>query len=250
MDAKHQVIIAAQAYGQGPEHDLFEPMVKQVHDNLKVTKKQKQRTIIAADSGYHTKDTLAYIEENKLDAYVADPGFRSRDPRFKDYKEHKPKGRLKNKFKAGDFKVDLKKQTCVCPAGKSMWLKATKANIKDYQFLQFQAYEADCPICPLKTQCLRQKNQKTPRQLNIKQGSKTELKNSVIEKMKRKIDSVKGRHDYSKRLGIVEPVFGNINTMIGFKWFSLRGKSKVNAQWQFISMVHNMLKIHRYGWQG
>ena len=35
---------------------------------------------------------------------------------------------------------------------------------------------------------------------------------------------------------------------LGFKRFSLRGKTKVNAQWQLISMVHNILKIHRYGW--
>ena len=67
--------------------------------------------------------------------------------------------------------------------------------------------------------------------------------------MKQKIDSDKGRHIYSQRLGTVEPVCGNINTMIGFKRFGLRGKSKVNAQWQLITLVHNVLKIHRYGWQ-
>ncbi|VAW78353.1 Mobile element protein, partial [hydrothermal vent metagenome] len=57
------------------------------------------------------------------------------------------------------------------------------------------------------------------------------------------------RFIYGKRLGTVEPVFGHINTMIGIKRFSLRGKTKVNAQWQLMTMVHNMLKIHRYGWQ-
>lgn len=155
----------------------------------------------------------------------------------------------KTKFTVEDFKVNIKQKTCICPAGKNLWLKATNAKIGGHVFMQFQAYEDDCPACPLKAQCLRKADQKTPRQVNFKQGITKEKKNSLLEKMKSKIDSAKGRHIYSKRLGTVEPVFGHINTMIGIKRFSLRGKTKVNAQWQLITMVHNILKIHRYGWQ-
>ena len=67
--------------------------------------------------------------------------------------------------------------------------------------------------------------------------------------MKQKLDSNRGRFIYSQRLGTVEPVFGNITEMIGIKRFSLRGKTKVNAQWQLMTMIHNIGKIHRYGWQ-
>lgn len=251
VDSKHQVIVAAEAYGQGQEHDLLEPMIEQTHKNLKYSKQQKRKTKITADSGYCNKKSLAYLDANDIDGYVADTGFRSRDPRFKDYKEHKSKDRLKSKtkFKTEDFKVNIKKQTCTCPAGKALWLKAAKAKIGDDEFMQFQAYESDCPVCPLKAQCLRKVDQKTPRQVNIKVGATDKKKNSLLEKMKQKIDSDKGRYIYSQRLGTVEPVFGHINTMIGIKRFSLRGKIKVNAQWQLISMVHNILKIHRYGWQ-
>ncbi|MFY0658404.1 MAG: transposase, partial [Neptunomonas phycophila] len=38
-----------------------------------------------------------------------------------------------------------------------------------------------------------------------------------------------GRHIYSKRLGTVEPVFGNLESNKGLKRFTLRGKEKVNA---------------------
>jgi Transposase DDE domain len=65
--------------------------------------------------------------------------------------------------------------------------------------------------------------------------------------MKEKIDSALGRHIYSMRLGIVEPVFGHITDAIGIKRFSLRGKKKVDGQWKLMTMLHNMLKIHRYG---
>lgn len=29
---------------------------------------------------------------------------------------------------------------------------------------------------------------------------------------------------------------------------SLRGKDKVNGQWQLMTMLHNIFKVHRYGW--
>lgn len=251
VDNKHQIIIAAEAYGQGPEHDLLDPMIEQAHANLKTKKKNIKDTRITADSGYHNTNTLTALKDKNIDGYIADPGFRSRDPRFKDYKQHKPKNRLKSKtkFNADDFKINIKKQTCHCPAGNAMWLCSAKAKIGQHYFMQFRAYEKDCPGCPLKNQCLRNKHQITPRQVNIKLGTTETKKSGVIEQMKQKIDSIKGRAIYSQRLGTVEPVFGHINTMIGFKRFSLRGKTKVNAQWQLISMVHNMLKIHRYGWE-
>ena len=62
-----------------------------------------------------------------------------------------------------------------------------------------------------------------------------------------RIDSDKDRHVYSKDLGVVEPVFGNINTTKRLNRFSLRGKAKVNAQWLLFCMVRNIEKIQRYG---
>jgi Transposase DDE domain len=47
-------------------------------------------------------------------------------------------------------------------------------------------------------------------------------------KMKRKIDSSQGCQQYSRRLGIVEPVFTNLCHNLGRKRFSPRGRVKVN----------------------
>jgi hypothetical protein len=52
--------------------------------------------------------------------------------------------------------------------------------------------------------------------------------------MKRKIDSVKGRHIYGQALDIVDPVFGHIIGAIGIKRFSLRAKLKVDGQWKLM----------------
>ncbi len=54
-----------------------------------------------------------------------------------------------------------------------------------------------------------------------------------------------GRQQYSRRLGIVEPVFGHIASVLGLKRFSSRCKVKVDIQWKLYCIVHNLLKIHR-----
>jgi hypothetical protein len=65
--------------------------------------------------------------------------------------------------------------------------------------------------------------------------------------MKHKIDTEQGRHYYSRRLGIVEPVFANIRSTLGLDRFSVRGTRKVNNQWLLYAMVHNIGKLQRYG---
>ncbi|WP_231897834.1 transposase [Vibrio tapetis] len=50
-----------------------------------------------------------------------------------------------------------------------------------------------------------------------------------MQTMKDKIYSPEGRRQYSKRLGCVEPVFGNITVNKQMNRFTLRGQKKVNA---------------------
>ena len=49
------------------------------------------------------------------------------------------------------------------------------------------------------------------------------------------------------RLAIGEPPFAHIRSVIGLDRFTLRGKIKVNTQWNLFCIVHNVKKIHRYG---
>nr|WP_246072491.1 transposase [Catenovulum sediminis] len=41
----------------------------------------------------------------------------------------------------------------------------------------------------------------------------------------------------------MEPVFANITKNKGMNYFTLRGKTKVNAQWQMYCLVHNIEKL-------
>ncbi|MDY6861481.1 MAG: transposase [Thermodesulfobacteriota bacterium] len=70
---------------------------------------------------------------------------------------------------------------------------------------------------------------------------------SITDEMKQKVDTPEGRRTYSKRLGIVEPVFGNIRTYKRMGRFTLRGRIKVNIQWMLYCLVHNIEKIINFG---
>jgi hypothetical protein len=61
-----------------------------------------------------------------------------------------------------------------------------------------------------------------------------------------KIDSPSGRMRYSKRLGTVEPPFGNLRYHKGLDRFTLRGRQKVDGQWKLYALVHNIEKLAHY----
>ena len=100
----------------------------------------------------------------------------------------------------------------------------------------------DCKTCPLQQQCMRKPPIKTGRQVQFKNDI-SRKKRIYLDKMKIKIDSPVGRRQYSKRLGAIEPVFGNITVNKGMNKFTLRGQEKVNAQWQMYCLVHNIEKL-------
>jgi transposase len=68
---------------------------------------------------------------------------------------------------------------------------------------------------------------------------------SVAEQMRQKLKSVAGQAVYKLRKAIVEPVFGQTKDGRGFRRFSFRGQTKVSAEWELITLTHNLLKLWR-----
>ena len=65
------------------------------------------------------------------------------------------------------------------------------------------------------------------------------------EKMTAKLRTPAGRALYARRKVIVEPVFGQIKGVRGFRRFLLRGLAKVRGEWRLVCLTHNLLKIWR-----
>ena len=66
-----------------------------------------------------------------------------------------------------------------------------------------------------------------------------------VDRMRRKVQTRAGAAVYAARKGIVEPVFGQIKQVRGFRQFLLRGLEKVRGEWALVCLTHNILKLHR-----
>jgi transposase/cell division septum initiation protein DivIVA len=66
-------------------------------------------------------------------------------------------------------------------------------------------------------------------------------------RMARKLRTKKGRELYAKRKGMIEPIFGQIKQVLGFRQFSLRGLASMRGEWRLMCVVHNLLKLWRHG---
>ena len=67
------------------------------------------------------------------------------------------------------------------------------------------------------------------------------------QRMARKLRTKKGRATYARRKTIVEPVFGQMDTVQDARRLLLRGEQAARAQWRFHCAIHNLLKLHRAG---
>jgi IS5 family transposase len=94
----------------------------------------------------------------------------------------------------------------------------------------------------------RQRHHTVPTAATAEAGSRpaTSAEKTAKEKMRAKLDTKSGRALSARRKTIVEPVFGQIKEVRGFRRFLLRGLSKLGGEWRLVCLTHN-LKIWRYG---
>ncbi len=253
VDSKNQVIVHAEAFGAPQEQGLLIPMIEGTTENFTTIGESNvfDKTALTGDSGFHSEKNMEMLEEKQIDAYIADNQMRKRDPRFADrdrYKERFNKDRATyygtiTTFSVDQFTLSADKSHCICPAGKRLHRNGASVKVRGTTAVKFRSNKTDCAVCPLRKKCLRYPDRSETRQVYFFR-KKPE---SFTERMKQKIDSLKGRLIYNRRLATVEPVFAHIRSTLGLDRFTLRGKRKVNIQWLLYCLVHNLLKVHRYG---
>ena len=258
VDDRHQVIVHAEAFGKAQEHDLLKPMVEGTRDNFKEIDSEEdvfEKAKLVADSGFHTENNMKMLMEEEIDGYVADTQFRKRDPRFAEADRYKERTRKERQKRDGTKSIyGLDKFTfaddlshCICPAGKRMYRSGSNVILGGKQAMRFRGNKSNCLSCNLREECIRKPDKTEVRSVAYFKGLKKDGTESYTQKMKRKIDSIKGRLIYNKRLGTSEPPFAHIRSIMRLDRFSLRGKRKVNTQWLLYCIVHNLTKVHRYG---
>jgi transposase len=296
VDAKHQIIVEAQAHGTGSEQSLLVPVVEAIVPLMHRATGQTQvesiepdasaapsasapatlrsphtsptspttstpPTLITADAGYHSEANLAALAALNVDALIADNDMRSRDERFADQGKHRAKpDALHDKsakrhgveqavklFTPADFQYDPKAGTCICPAGKSLYGNGANTTVRGRLQHKFQGAKRDCGPCTLRDKCLKHPERTPTRQVVFfEKNQPSPLPHT--RRMKGRIDSEEGRRRYAKRFATVEPVFANLRHNKRLDRFTLRGQTKVDAQWKLFCLVHNIEKLANHGY--
>jgi transposase len=67
---------------------------------------------------------------------------------------------------------------------------------------------------------------------------------SPREKMAYKLRTAAGKAIYRRRKCTIEPVFGQIKEVMGFRQFSLRGLLAVTGEWRLVCLAYNLRRLH------
>jgi hypothetical protein len=256
VDSKHQVILAAEAFAS-QDHKNLKPMLEGAKKNVVALGKAPdyfEGKELTADPNYHSLNSLTVCQDEKIDAYIPDIQYRTRDPRFpapnagrcaeqERFKDKKEADAKSSPFSAADFTYDESRRVYLCPNGKELKCHAHNQVNRHRTYDVYQARIEDCAACPLRARCLS-KSDASRRYLSIQVDTGQP---HLIDEMKAKIDSEQGKKIYARRLGIVEPVFANICVQKHMDRFTLRTKRKVDVQWRLFALVHNIGKIHVFG---
>ena len=252
VDDRHQIIVEAQAHGTGTEQELLLPVVKAT------AAIRTPQTLMTADAGYHSEAGLKYLAEQEIPALIADNGMRKRDERFKDqgkykqlpeplYDKTKPAKKTKH-YRPDDFAYDSTAGTCICPAGKALYQNGANCIHNGHIAVKFQGAQRDCLPCGEREKCLRTPEKTKTRQVCFFRGKADATAANYTDRMKRAIDSERGRVLYGGRFATVEPVFANLRHNKRLNRFTLRGQKKVDGQWKLYCLVHNIEKLAHHGY--
>ena len=65
----------------------------------------------------------------------------------------------------------------------------------------------------------------------------------AVDRMKHRLKTIQGRRRYGLRKQTVEPVFGIIKSVMGFRQFLLRGLASVRGEWTLVTMAWNIKRM-------
>ena len=62
-------------------------------------------------------------------------------------------------------------------------------------------------------------------------------------RMVKRLKDQRGKRQYRRRKGMVEPAFGWVKQVLGFRQFSLRGLRKVQGEWSLVTLALNLRRM-------
>jgi len=66
----------------------------------------------------------------------------------------------------------------------------------------------------------------------------------AVTRMRQRMQTAEGRRRYARRKATIEPVFGILKHVLGFRQFLLRGLAAVRGEWTLLCLAYNLKRLH------
>jgi transposase len=216
VDEDTHMIVGVKMSHSSSDQKQFDGVLQSVKEN---TGRSPEKT--SADAGYFSAENIQAAKAHQTDAYIA---------ASKEGKQHK------NPYDKTNFHYDVNTDTYRCPAGKIMEVKQIQNENNPDKPTKWVYECQDCGECPFQNDCVKSKT-----------GKRTITRSEddpVREEMRTKVQSDEGNAIYRKRKAIVEPAFGEMKEVQGFRQFHLRGEEKVSGEFVLLALSYNLRKLH------
>lgn len=223
VDDAHHVITGACASTAGSKDSAILPeIVEQAIENLKANDLQLDQLV--ADAGYSSGQSLQYLEEKNIDAWI---------PNFGQYKAER-EGFIYNKEKD--------QYECIQQGGNGAILPMKKQHrdSKGYEKKTYRSSETVCKNCPLRASCI---------------GGDTKFKKiddsihkPYYDRMHKKLTQNKAYHRrlIKRRSATVEPVLGTLINFMNLKRVNTRGMAAANKHTLMSALCYNLKKLLKF----
>jgi transposase len=224
--SKHNFIVANDVVTEPNDQNQFSNMHQKTENNIGSGSERKYNS----DAGYHSLKQLEYVEENEIDAVIADPTPKNRSNKSTPTCMETILSEDR-KLERSDFTYHPEEDYYECPKGQKLEPSIKKGTSKS-KTTRYKA--SNCQDCPLIALCLPDKQQTGNRQIH------RDYREILAEKMEKKLETEDAKSRLIIRASTIEPVFGNIKQNLGFRRFSLRDLVQVKGEFNLMCIAHNL----------
>lgn len=220
VDAKAQVIVAAEVTADPGDHRQLTPLIAQAQANREPT---AATPTTLADGGYANAAQLSQAQAAGHDVLTPLPSS------WKD---------TSDPYHAAHFRHDPARNIVVCPQGRELPLQRVRTK-NDRQVEVYRSAQV-CKDCPVRDQCTRDRHGRT---IEIQPG------HEALVQLAARWQKPATAELYTLRAPTVEPVFAQIKQQMGFRRWTVRGLDNTKTQWALLCTTWNLRVIFRH-WKG
>lgn len=214
VDAKHKLLVAAEASGEGNDTRQLAPMAKRAQQRLEV-----EAIIALADSGYFSHAQIQACVEANITPYVPEKAARA--------------SKNAKAFDRQAFVFEPEAGRYRCPQGR--YLRALRSVEQAGRTMNHYASRAsDCAACPMRAHCL-------PPNTPVRSLYRWEHEELAEAHRQRMAES--GPAYLRRRAGLAEHPFGTLKLSCGWLHFLVRGKLKVNGELSLMMLCYNLRRV-------